>query len=199
MESVKTLRGRKVSREGLGGKSSDHVESSKQLKHLQGVTSGPTRASDSSQCGREKAALKRRASHPSILSSVLWLASTAQVWLRQSQGCPLTLAGTEPDKPSHHPSTPRKTVLHCSSQHSPPPIPSLSHPLFSSPPLGSALPWAPVPNLQGDYDKNERPPRDGASRDKRERERRGWQRERTRRRRKGLEMDDVTGNFGSAS
>lgn len=84
-----------------------------------------------------------------------------------------------------------KTVLHCSSLHTPPS-------LFFSPSISLALPWAPVPNLQGDYDKNERPQRDHTRRDKTER--RGWQRERMRRRRrrKGLEMDDVTGNFGCA-
>lgn len=138
--------------------------------------------------------LKRRAFHPSILSSLLCLASMARVWLRQSQGCPLTLAGAEPDKPSSPPQDCPPLLISTP----PPPLHSLSlcHPFYSSPPLSSVLPWAPVPNLQGDYDKNERPPRDGANRDKRER--RGWQRERTRRRGTGLEKDDVTGNFGCA-
>lgn len=123
----------------------------------------------------------------------------ARVWLRQSQGCPLTLAGAEPDKPSSPPQDCPPLLI--STPHRLPPFSHfhslfLSHLFYSSPPLSSVLPWAPVPNLQGDYDKNERPPRDGANRDKRERS--GWQRERTRRRGKGLEKDDVTGNSGCA-
>lgn len=127
-------------------------------------------------------------------------AMAVRVWLRKSQGCPLTLARAEPDEPPPPPplqdSPPLLILTHTQSQHTH----CSSLILFSSPlSLGLAPPWAPVPNLQGDYDKNERPPRDGARRDKKER--RGWQRERMRRRRrrrgrKGLEMDDVTGNFG---
>lgn len=148
-----------------------------------------------------KAALKRRVFHPSILSVPLRLALAARVWLRQSQGCPLTLARAEPDKPSS-PSARLSSTAHLNITPTSTHLLPFSLILFClSPSLGLAPPWAPVPNLQGDYDKNERPPRDGARRDKRERG--GWQRERMRRRRrrrrrKGLEMDDVTGNFGCA-
>lgn len=56
--------------------------------------------------------MKRRAFHPSILSSPLCLASTAQVWFRRSQGCPLTLAGAEPDKPSPPPTAKLSSTAH---------------------------------------------------------------------------------------
>lgn len=146
------------------------------------MTSRPHAPPNAVSEGGRSLSLKRRAFYPSILCAWLWLASAARVWLRRSQGCPLTLAGAEPDKPSS-PSATLSSAAHLDT------LLLILFFLFSSAHLrhGHQSPISKV-IMTKTNDPQETGPTEIRQKSMAQKE--------EMRRRKGLEMDDVTRNFG---